>query len=450
MITCIHPPCRRIARCLGDLCPLHSRKMSQTDPAYKAAVEAEPEASRIARDTTYCKARRKYLDEDRSKTCAILSESMLKAPRLIAWLLYQSMEPDDDYSEAYDSEDPTTPFHFELSACVRRMASTIATIRHSEGEPLEYKETLFYKTGTMTLPYSDSRGIEDRKALYVFKTELNLPITESSKISTGYLVQRQFQYFQIIANQWLREGIVKKEICLKIIELAGKCRVASSALDQAWFKKLEALEKERKRRIVLEANPHYRFVTDNQNVHTQIAKTATEKALSVIRSWPLPNLEGLTTFEEKFPRLVEAYNSIPSVLIRNQILDTLKVDVALPVTAFDASYDDLLLRLLNHIHRKDYEGEAYKALGVEVWDGQGMCHQGKISRLANVLRGFDDKITACISDGPTREEFMNKMGAIASSALTSDEKVALANTLITDFASVVPEAERASWIEALA
>jgi hypothetical protein len=420
--------------------------MRQTDPVYRIAVEAEDQASR---DKAYCKAKRKNLNADQSKTCAILSESMLKAPRLIAWLLYQSMDSEDEYSEAYDSEDPTTPFHYALSGCLQKMARTIATIRSCEGEPLPFREDLFYKTGSFTIPYSDSKGIEEPSAFKTFQQELNLRITDSGMLYHGYLLQQQFRYFQIIANDWIRKGTVNKQTCLQIIKEAAVCRVAASELDQAWIRKLASIDKERKRLMVLEANPHYKFAIDNQNVHTHIAKSATEKALSVIRSWPLPDLEGKMTFEERFPRVIEAYSCIIDVHVRNQLLDIFKADVTLPVTAFDARYDDLLLRILNHIYLKDYEVEAYKVLGSEVMNGSGMCHQGKITRLINVLRGFDDEITACISNEPTREEFMAKIGVIASSALTSDQKVVLAKALMTDFVDVVPEAERSSWLEAL-
>ena len=74
-----------------------------------------------------------------------------------------------------------------------------------------------------------------------------------------------------------------------------------------------------------------------------------------------------------------------------------------------------------------------------------MCIDGHISRLANVLVGFDDAFKAPVSQG---ELIQNQMSAISAMTISSAEKTRLA-TVFFDEMSVPPD-QRAVWLEALA
>jgi hypothetical protein len=72
-----------------------------------------------------------------------------------------------------------------------------------------------------------------------------------------------------------------------------------------------------------------------------------------------------------------------------------------------------------------------------------MCCDGHISRLCNVLVGFDDAFAPPV---PFGEILQNKMAAIAALEIETEEKVRQANTFFNEFA--VPEPERVAWLEA--
>ena len=82
----------------------------------------------------------------------------------------------------------------------------------------------------------------------------------------------------------------------------------------------------------------------------------------------------------------------------------------------------------------------------EIEDGVGMCHQGKMTRLVNVLRGFDRELDK-IENGVTREEFQNKIALLRD--LPIEERRARSEALFVEFALVVPADEHDSWREAL-
>jgi hypothetical protein len=79
----------------------------------------------------------------------------------------------------------------------------------------------------------------------------------------------------------------------------------------------------------------------------------------------------------------------------------------------------------------------------EVMDGRGMCCQGKMSRLVNVLRGFDP----ALDDVPVlsiSEQLQARMSVI--STLPVAERPAAAATAFAELG--IPEAEQAPWLEA--
>ena len=72
-----------------------------------------------------------------------------------------------------------------------------------------------------------------------------------------------------------------------------------------------------------------------------------------------------------------------------------------------------------------------------------MCCEGHISRVCNVLVGFDDAFAPPV---PFGEILQNKMAAIYAMEIDTDKKVTLATDFFNEFA--VPEVERSAWLEA--
>ena len=79
----------------------------------------------------------------------------------------------------------------------------------------------------------------------------------------------------------------------------------------------------------------------------------------------------------------------------------------------------------------------------EVVESQNMCCEGHISRLVNVMVGFDDAFKPPVSTG---ELLQQKMAAIAGKEIETEIKQAEARSVFAELG--IPVAEQAAWLEA--
>jgi hypothetical protein len=87
--------------------------------------------------------------------------------------------------------------------------------------------------------------------------------------------------------------------------------------------------------------------------------------------------------------------------------------------------------------------ELYKRTWEECLESVGMCCDGHISRLCNVLVGFDDAFAPPV---PFGEILQARMSMIAGLDVDTEEKVRQATAFFNEFA--VPEVDRVAWLEA--
>jgi hypothetical protein len=83
-------------------------------------------------------------------------------------------------------------------------------------------------------------------------------------------------------------------------------------------------------------------------------------------------------------------------------------------------------------------------LAQEVVDGRGMCPQGKMTRLANVLRGFHSGLES-VPVLSVKEQLQNRMAVIGTLPLA--ERRAAADAVFAEFG--IEEADRTPWLEAV-
>jgi predicted nucleic acid-binding Zn ribbon protein len=174
----------------------------------------------------------------------------------------------------------------------------------------------------------------------------------------------------------------------------------------------------------------HRLSLDKQNVHTGPVAKQTTDALDKLLEIPVP--EGQKTLEE-----------IKDVIDAKCVLRDMRKWYN---TAFCRKEDDYLYRraldgLWAHIKGNS---ELEKRLWEEAFDSKGMCCEGHLSRLSNVLVGFDDSFEIKI---PIGEILQQRMSAIASEDIDVYEKVGKAWFLMEELA--IPLAEREAWIDAL-
>ena len=104
--------------------------------------------------------------------------------------------------------------------------------------------------------------------------------------------------------------------------------------------------------------------------------------------------------------------------------------------------DGLYLRIMSH-HSEEVRNELYKRAFEECFESVGLCCDGHISRLCNVLVGFDEAFEPPV---PFGEILQNKMAALFALDIPTEEKLQQAIAFFNEYA--VSEEERAPWLEA--
>jgi hypothetical protein len=112
----------------------------------------------------------------------------------------------------------------------------------------------------------------------------------------------------------------------------------------------------------------------------------------------------------------------------------------------DKLYKHLLRGLVAYIQQVQHpetKQELWKRAYQECEESVGMCCEGHITRLCNVLVGFDEAFQPPV---PFSEILQNKMAAISMMDVPTDEKIQHANTFFNEYA--VPTDQRQAWLDA--
>ena len=185
---------------------------------------------------------------------------------------------------------------------------------------------------------------------------------------------------------------------------------------------------------------------DRQNVHTRAVSQQTNKGLEVLLALQKQRNRVMRAPEWFASRwLVRSYGSWQ--VVSRTVMDMMQwYNTNTCRAAGDQLYrhtlDGLYLRILSH-PSEEIKAELYKRAFEECFESVGLCCDGHISRLCNVLVGFDDAFEPPVAFG---EVLQNKMAALFALDIPTDEKLAQAIAFFNEYA--VPEAERAPWLEA--
>ena len=102
-----------------------------------------------------------------------------------------------------------------------------------------------------------------------------------------------------------------------------------------------------------------------------------------------------------------------------------------------------LVAMLNAEKDDERRSELFRRLWEECSESVGMCCEGHISRLCNVLVGFDEAFQPPVAFG---EILQSKMAAIAGLDISDDEKRKQANAFFDEHGT--PQEERVAWLDA--
>jgi hypothetical protein len=182
---------------------------------------------------------------------------------------------------------------------------------------------------------------------------------------------------------------------------------------------------------------------DGQNVHTQAVVNQTNDGITIIRKTLIP--KGQKTLDEifnawisLFPECIELISPVYEDMQKWGNCQTV-------IKKGDFEYRKTLRGIWAKI--KTYEGdirlELTKRLWEECYESVGMCAQGHLSRLANVLVGFDETIKPPSS---TKQYFQEQIASLSRKNLPTEEKIRLATELMDEVE--LPQDERTPWLEA--
>lgn len=175
-----------------------------------------------------------------------------------------------------------------------------------------------------------------------------------------------------------------------------------------------------------------RLASDSQNVHTGPVVEQTRENEEILLSTSIP--AGMDILEE-LKQTVKQKRICKDV--------TRWYGMKMCRAPNDYLYRKLLNGLWIRINKSEHKVELIKRLVEELDESVKMCCEGHISRLCNVLVGFDDAFKSVVSTG---ELIQQKLAAIAQKDVQVEYKVEEAWHVFEELG--VPIEERMPWIDA--
>jgi hypothetical protein len=170
------------------------------------------------------------------------------------------------------------------------------------------------------------------------------------------------------------------------------------------------------------------MAADTQSVHRSGVVSAVEAAIHRLCERPLATDQHT---------LAEASAVLSSAGLR----DELQRDFNL-AHGFGVPYAKVLDHVWGTVRAHEHKAELERRFVQEIRDGRGMCHTGKMTRLVNVLAGFDDAVGDLM---PPAELFRNRIALLATRPLAEREPAA--RDLFREFN--IPADEQPAWLEPL-
>jgi hypothetical protein len=183
------------------------------------------------------------------------------------------------------------------------------------------------------------------------------------------------------------------------------------------------------------------FTQDNQNVHTKVVSDTMNDGINILNAIPVPKNQ--KTLDE----IMTAFTNELGYTNVHAIYDDMKKwgKVSEIYKKDDYLYRQSLRGLWAKIntYSGDIRKELLKRLYEECQESVDMCATGHISRLTNVLVGFDEAFKPVIS---MEEQFQNAMAKISLTDCFPEEKVAMAQKIMEEMN--IPLESRQVWLDA--
>lgn len=184
-----------------------------------------------------------------------------------------------------------------------------------------------------------------------------------------------------------------------------------------------------------------RLARDTQNVHTaHVAKQTNGNLELLLEAAPFEGQDTLHSLTAWW--LNQSFEDYWRVMEDVRFWYTKRTCKASNDRLYQRVLDGLLVKILQAPH--EVFDELVKRLWEECEEAVGMCCEGHLARLANVLVGFDEAFRPPV---PVGEVLQQKMASIAALKVSTKHKLQRAVELMDELK--IPVADRAPWLEAL-
>ena len=189
------------------------------------------------------------------------------------------------------------------------------------------------------------------------------------------------------------------------------------------------------------------FVRDTQNIHTRVVTQQTNSALDILLNAEVPSNQKTIT---EIHMSIMGHVALGRIQTSLTQIDAVDRDVKrwYRVSTCRSDGDYLYKRTLDGLWAKIKTSSERQELEIRMWqemvDSLGMCCDGHISRLTNVLCGFDEAFAPKLSPA---ELLQNRMAVIAGMEGGIILQVAEAMSAFKELK--VPEDQWEAWIDAL-
>jgi hypothetical protein len=181
------------------------------------------------------------------------------------------------------------------------------------------------------------------------------------------------------------------------------------------------------------------FATDAQSVHRSSVQNTSQLIIAQLLIRAIP-ADQETVFEINIdfnnPAII-GWRDAPSKLT----IINMFIDEYFSLEAFSVKYGDVVDRVWAFIRAHAERVELTIRLAQEISEGVGMCANGKMARLVNVLQGYDETLDV----EPPREAFQSAIAVLANLPLA--EREVRARELFIEYR--IPAEDHDVWLEPL-
>ena len=177
---------------------------------------------------------------------------------------------------------------------------------------------------------------------------------------------------------------------------------------------------------------------DNQNVHTRAVNKQTADGVTALLE------TAVAVGQDTLGEIKGAWETRPSATRKSVLKDMSRwYKTATCREDDDYLYQRLLDGLWTRIKLSKHKDDLIQRLWEEADESRSMCCEGHISRLCNVLVGYDETFKAPVSAG---EMLQQRIAAIAGEDISIPHKVVKAWEVMEELQ--IPREQRMDWIEA--